>query len=128
MNNNIPYIDLLCNAFKMNNKTRDQTLSISPPPDDNKEIMKLLEERLKLGKERYGHGVIVDEDTSKYGTNENDWELMALEEMLDGLIYTTASIIRYRRQKKQEPKSYDDSKVQDDMIVKYRYLKDNKKD
>ena len=128
MNNNIPYIDLLCNSFKMNNKTRDQTLSISPPTDDNKEIMKLLEERLKLGKERYGHGVIVDEDTSKYGTNENDWELMALEEMLDGLIYTTASIIRYRRQKKQETKSYNDSKVQDDMIVKYRYLKYNKKD
>ena len=128
MNNNIPYIDLLCNAFKMNNKTRNQTLSISPPPDDNKEIMKLLEDRLKLGKERYGHGVIVAEDTSKYGTKENDWELMALEEMLDGLIYTTASIIRYRRQKKREPKSYDDSKVQDDMIVKYRYLKDNKKD
>lgn len=68
--------------------------------DDNEEIISLLQERLELGRNRYGHGVIVDEDTTKYGTKENDWELMALEEMLDGLIYTTASIIRYRRRKK----------------------------
>lgn len=69
--------------------------------DDNKEIMKLLQERLDLGKERYGHGVRVDEDTRTFGTEDNDWELMALEEMLDGLIYTTASIIRLRRKKKK---------------------------
>lgn len=69
--------------------------------DDNKEIMKLLQERLDLGKERYGHGVRVDEDTRTFGTKDNDWELMALEEMLDGLIYTTASIIRLRRKKKK---------------------------
>ncbi len=121
-NNNIPYIDLLCNTFKMNTKKS----SIKPVEsieliDDNKEIIKLLQDRLKLGRERYGHGVIVDDNTIKYGTQENDWELMALEEMLDGLIYTAASIIRLRRQRKDGPKSYDDSIVQDDMVVKYHY-------
>ena len=75
--------------------------------DDNKEIMELLQARLNLGKERYGHGVRVDEDTRTFGTEENDWELMALEEMLDGLIYTTAAIIRLRRKKSEsEIKNY----------------------
>jgi len=67
--------------------------------DNNNEILELLQGRLALGKERYGHGIRVDEDTRNFGTTENDWELMALEEMLDGLIYTTASIIRYRNKK-----------------------------
>ena len=75
--------------------------------DDNKEIMELLQARLNLGKERYGHGVRVDEDTRTFGTEENDWELMALEEMLDGLIYTTAAIIRLMRKKSEsEIKNY----------------------
>ena len=67
--------------------------------DDNNEIMNLLQERLNLGKTRYGHGVIINQNTKDFGTNDNDWQLMALEEMLDGLIYTTASIIRYKREK-----------------------------
>ncbi len=71
--------------------------------DDNEEIIQLLMERLTLGRKRYGHGMHVDEDPAKYGVESNDWELMALEEMLDGLIYTTAAIIRHMR-KKQEMK------------------------
>lgn len=67
--------------------------------DDNKEIMKLLEERLKLGRERYGHGVRVDDDTTKFGTATNDWELMLLEEVLDGMIYSAAAMIRIMRSK-----------------------------
>jgi hypothetical protein len=70
--------------------------------DDNDEILHLLKDRLALGRKRYGHGVRVDDDTRQFGTEDNDWELMALEEMLDGLIYTTASIIRYRRKKQSE--------------------------
>ena len=69
--------------------------------DDNNEIMELLQARLNLGKERYGHGVRVNDDTRTFGTEENDWELMALEEMLDGLIYTTAAIIRLRYKKEK---------------------------
>jgi phage-related minor tail protein len=67
------------------------------PADDNEEIMELLRGRLALGRERYGHGVRVDEDVTAFGPAANDWELMALEEMLDGLVYITASIIRLRR-------------------------------
>tara|TARA_B100001094_G_C18049885_1_gene729468 strand:+ start:106 stop:405 length:300 start_codon:yes stop_codon:yes gene_type:complete len=69
------------------------------PQDDNDEILEMLKSRLELGKTRYGHGVVVDQNTQDFGTKDDDWELMALEEMLDGLIYTTASIIRYRRKK-----------------------------
>jgi hypothetical protein len=65
--------------------------------DDNREIMDLLQSRLALGKERYGHGVIVDDDTRNYGTETDDWELMMLEEALDGMIYAAAAIIRLRR-------------------------------
>ena len=65
--------------------------------NDNQEILELLGERLKLGFERYSHGVIVNSDTKKYGTKENDWELMAMAEVLDGLVYAAAAIIRYKR-------------------------------
>lgn len=67
--------------------------------DDNAEILELLKDRLALGVKKYGHGVRVNQSTTDFGTKDDDWELMALEEMLDGLIYTTASIIRYRREK-----------------------------
>jgi len=76
-----------------------ENLTTGKLKDDNEEIMNLLGERLKLGRKTYGHGVIVDQDTRKHGTPDNDWELMALEELLDGLIYTTAAIIRHRRKK-----------------------------
>ena len=68
--------------------------------DDNEEIMKLLQERLTLGKERYGHGVIVDDDTRKYGTEDNNWETMMIEEALDGMIYAAAQLIRLKRKRK----------------------------
>jgi hypothetical protein len=116
MNDNIPYINLLCNNFKMQkpiytpsdeettkhktlNDDSEETVRPKILKDDNEEIMLLLNERLQLGRKRYGHGVVVDQDTRKFGTPDNDWELMALEELLDGLIYTTAAIIRHRRQK-----------------------------
>ena len=72
------------------------------------EIMQLLNERLAIGRSRYGHGVIIDEDPSKYGVDKNDWQLMALEEMLDGLIYSAAAIIRIQR-KGSIPKTTDDN-------------------
>ena len=68
--------------------------------DDNEEIMKLLRERLELGKYRYGHGVRVDDDTTQLGTKENSWEMMMLEEALDGMIYSAAAMIRVLRNRK----------------------------
>jgi hypothetical protein len=69
--------------------------------DDNNEIMELLEKRLALGRERYGHGVRVDDDTREWGTEENSWELMMLEEALDGMIYSAAAMIRILRKRKE---------------------------
>lgn len=71
--------------------------SVSRDMPISSEIMRLLGTRLALGRERYGHGVIVDQDPSQYGVGGNNWELMALEELLDGLVYTTAAIIRLKR-------------------------------
>ena len=65
--------------------------------DDNNEIIELLHERLKLGKTRYGHGVIVNADTRDYGTADNNWETMMMEEALDGMIYSAAQLIRLKR-------------------------------
>ena len=70
--------------------------------DNNEEIMTLIKQRMDLGKERYGHGVKVDDDTTQYGTDQDAWELMALEEILDGMIYSAAAIIRLRRRRLNE--------------------------
>ena len=73
--------------------------------DNNKEIMKLLQDRLSLGRSRYGHGVRIDDDTRTWGTKDDSWEEMMLEEALDGMIYSAASMLRlkkYRAQKRNE--------------------------
>jgi hypothetical protein len=62
--------------------------------DVNSKIKELILSRLELGRHRYGHGIRINDDTTQFGTEDNDWKLMALEEELDGLIYTTADILR----------------------------------
>lgn len=84
--------------------------------DDNAEIMELLKKRLELGKQRYGHGVRVNDDTRQWGTETNDWELMMLEEALDGMIYSAAAMIRVMRSKKNDPEHLYSK------ILKYKYL------
>jgi hypothetical protein len=63
-----------------------------------KTIEKQLIERLDIGKKRYGHGVIVNSDTRNWGTPENSWIDMALEEFLDAIIYVIADYIRNGRE------------------------------
>ena len=63
--------------------------------DDNERILSLLKGRLALGYKKYGHGVRIHEDTKEaYGMPTNDWLHMGLEELLDGIIYMTAAILR----------------------------------
>ena len=62
--------------------------------DQNSQIIKLITERMELGQERYGHGVRVDDDTTQWGTKQDSWAEMALEEVLDGMIYMAAQLIR----------------------------------
>ena len=65
----------------------------------NPDILKLLQERMALGLERYGHGLRIHDDTRQWGTKEDSWEEMALEEVLDGLIYTAAAIFRLKEKR-----------------------------
>ena len=95
-------LDLLANTskkIKSKEEVKQQTEIKVEEKDDNGEILDLLKKRMEMGVRKYGHGVRVDQNTQDFGTEDDDWELMALEEMLDGLIYTTAQIIRYRRKK-----------------------------
>ena len=39
--------------------------------DYNDEILKLLVDRMQLGKERYGHGLRIHDDTRQWGTKED---------------------------------------------------------
>ena len=52
---------------------------------------------MEMGKNKYGHGVRVDDDTTTWGTNENSWMEMAREEFLDAVIYVIADYIRKHR-------------------------------
>lgn len=95
-------LDLLANTskkIKSKEEVKQDTEVKIEEKDDNGEILDLLKKRMEMGVRKYGHGVRVDQNTQDFGTEDDDWELMALEEMLDGLIYTTAQIIRYRRKK-----------------------------
>lgn len=58
-------------------------------------------ERLAIGQCTYGHGVMVDSDTTQYGTTQNNWVEMANEELYDGIIYLTAEEIRQERKGKK---------------------------
>jgi len=62
--------------------------------DDNQRILEIIKERMKVGQERYGHGMRIDDDTKQYGTKRNSWSEMGLEEILDLVIYLSAQILR----------------------------------
>ena len=118
----IPYIGLLSNKSKMHGGLLKKNDSPSEEKNYPTIINGLLNDRLALGRERYGHGVIVDQDTTKFGTKENDWILMGLEELLDGLVYISASIIRENRKKtesdKNENNENNDNKDDNDELMK----------
>jgi hypothetical protein len=50
--------------------------------------------RMDMGKKKYGHGVRVNDDTTKWGTPKNCWMEMAREEFLDAVVYVIADYIR----------------------------------
>ena len=64
--------------------------------DDNDEILELIQARLDIGRERYGHGIRVHDDTRSWGTPADSWAEMGLEEVLDLAIYLAAATIRIR--------------------------------
>ena len=84
--------------FHQVNSIKDLTI-ITLMDDQNEEILKLIKERMDLGLKRYGHGVQVNDDTRQWGTKKDNWSEMALEEVLDGMIYMAAQIIRILKNK-----------------------------
>ena len=56
--------------------------------------MDKIKQRMKIGLERYGHGLRIHDDTRQWGTKENSWNEMAEEEILDALIYVAAHRLR----------------------------------
>tara|TARA_R110000824_G_scaffold288781_2_gene477225 strand:+ start:1934 stop:2377 length:444 start_codon:yes stop_codon:yes gene_type:complete len=72
--------------------------------EDNPEIIALINERMEIGLKRYGHGVRAQEDTRNFGTKDDTWVEMALEEVLDNLIYISAEIIRIQQLRDEESK------------------------
>ncbi|NBP66318.1 MAG: hypothetical protein EBU66_16915 [Bacteroidetes bacterium] len=61
--------------------------------DCNEEIMALIKERLEIGRQNYGHGLI---QNSKNKEKQYDWLKESLEEALDMSIYLCAKIIEIR--------------------------------
>ena len=55
---------------------------------------------MDFGKKKYGHGVIINQNLDEYDNNwsqtitKMDWPKMMLEEALDGMVYTSAEIIK----------------------------------
>jgi len=66
--------------------------------NDNKELVEEIFKRLQFGFKKYNTGIQVDNDTRQYHTAEDSWLLMAMEETLDQILYTAASLIRIRRE------------------------------
>ena len=62
--------------------------------DDNEKILELIQERMTIGEERYGHGIRKNDDTKQWGTKTDSWTEMGLEEALDLTIYLSAQLIR----------------------------------
>jgi len=82
--------------------------------DQNERILNLIKDRMELGVERYGHGLRSNDDTRQWGTKENSWCEMALEEVLDGMVYMAAQIIRIQDTMRIFPISDSQDSVFDD--------------
>lgn len=72
-----------------------------------------INDRLNLGKARYGHGVRVNDDTTTFGTPFNSWMQMALEEYLDAVIYLMADYIRNHEPPREDDEEDDNERIMD---------------
>ncbi len=99
MDDNKKIVDFLKIFLNKNNVDKDLyclrcliKAFISINNEDN--IMEKIYKRLEIGKERYGHGIRINDDTTEYGTEKNDWLEMCEEEILDGILYSIANHLR----------------------------------
>lgn len=73
---------------------------MSHEADDNPRIIELIKERMAVGVERYGHGLRHQDDTTQWGTKEDSWVEMAIEEALDLCVYLASALIRIESERK----------------------------
>ena len=60
------------------------------PAQQMSDLVKSVEDRLCIGKKRYGHGVVVPCNASK------DWKNELVEELLDACVYAAADVLKRR--------------------------------
>jgi len=70
----------------------------------NKDIVALLKKRLEFGKKKYGHGININEDTRNFGTPEDSWLEMLMEEILDGMFYAASAILLHKQVREKKTK------------------------
>jgi len=73
---------------------------MSHEADDNPRIIELIKERMAVGVDRYGHGLRNQDDTTQWGTKEDSWVEMAIEEALDMCVYLCSALIRIENERK----------------------------
>lgn len=75
--------------------------------DDNERILELIQQRLAIGEERYGHGLRKNDDTTQWGTKADSWTEMGLEEALDLTIYLSTQLLRILDKENNQAKIID---------------------
>ncbi len=70
--------------------------------DDNEAILELIQDRMAKGRTEYGHGIRSADDTRQYGTVDDTWAEMALEEALDMTLYLAAELMRIKSRLSEE--------------------------
>lgn len=67
--------------------------------NDNARIIEIIKKRMAVGIKQYGHGLRVEDDTTQWGTKQDSWVEMGLEEVLDNLIYIAAALLRIENER-----------------------------
>ena len=62
--------------------------------------------RLKKGEKEYGHKIRVMDDTTTWGTKNNSWLEMAVEEIADSIIYVLTHYMRLIESNQVSEQSY----------------------
>jgi hypothetical protein len=79
------------------------------------DLVKSVEDRLCIGKQRYGHGVVVPCNASKNWNNE------LVEELLDACVYAAADVLRRRGVENDEDNSEILKLILERTTAKYEY-------
>jgi TRAP-type uncharacterized transport system substrate-binding protein len=86
---------------KINDSTIKKTIEITQftlqsmgKDSDIDSIVDFIGKRMKFGYQKYGHGLRANDDTTQWGTKDNSWLEMLLEETTDAINYACAHRIR----------------------------------